>query len=424
MRFHRIRYTLNGFQYISLRYRQDKLIPSKHSSTDKGFIQTKYEQFLIKAESLGIIEQKKDKESLNEREKKEREAHLQEIHQITPLHRPQSSPAHVMERFGAKEKAKNNTRWNEVEKYYKFFFGKIKLRHWRVEVIYGIPMKYWMAMYLVFGSILVFFMVRYLSTPTDINSIKGTNKYDDIMYIIDKLNNNSDLNDIIGEIKSPKISKLNPADKSNFRSRFVTEIWFHATKLNERLRLIVIFDKDETLQELNRFEIHTDTEIIKIDFNDLDNKDLNDLNVVLCPPDLFPLMEFFTQSKREIWGYLFRYVWPIAPIIAVIALFRWHYNTPPGLANYILDQLRNNIVIKRALGSPIHLHSDQWKGNLTSRSCNIKVMLHGSKYNGTVNVVGYRENSKRWLFPNCVLMMDDVKHDHYREIQLQPFNTK
>ena len=100
---------------------------------------------------------------------------------------------------------------------------------------------------------------------------------------------------------------------------------------------------------------------------------------------------------------------------------RWHWRSPPGLTNYLSSTLKEHVMIRRSLGSPIHLQSDQWRGNLTSRSCNIKMLMQGSKHTGTVHVVGYRDGSKRWLFPNTVLIIDKVKHDHYREIQVPPF---
>ena len=172
-----------------------------------------------------------------------------------------------------------------------------------------------------------------------------------------------------------------------------------------------------------RFEIHLDHEILKLEFEETadDERDLNRLIVTRCPPDLFPLMHWFTQSKREIFPKIPYYLWPIAPIGCLLAIARWHYRSPPGLANYVLDQLKSHVIVRRALGSPVHLQSDQWRGRLTSRSCNMRVLLEGTKHTGKVNVVGYRDGSTRWLFPNAVLMIDGVKHDHYREIYITPF---
>ena len=148
------------------------------------------------------------------------------------------------------------------------------------------------------------------------------------------------------------------------------------------------------------------------------------MDVVVCPPDLFPLVGWMTETRRDIAAWSFYYVWPVVPILALAAVARWHLRSPPGLANYLQDQLKAHVIIRRSLGSPVHMQSDKWRGNLSSRSCNIKMLLTGSKHTGTVHIVGYRDGSKRWLFPNVVLMIDNVKHDHYREIQMPPFETE
>ena len=175
-------------------------------------------------------------------------------------------------------------------------------------------------------------------------------------------------------------------------------------------------DDEEAEEEEAESELNISQELISV-------PDIRDscIDVTLCPPDLFPLASWFTQSKRETAGTSFQYLWPICPLIAITAMSRWYWRCPPGLTNYLSQQLRDHVMVRRSLGSPVHMHSDQWKGNVTRRSCNIRMMLVGSKHSGTVHIVGYRDGSRRWLFPNVVLMIDKVKHDHYREIQVPPF---
>ena len=200
---------------------------------------------------------------------------------------------------------------------------------------------------------------------------------------------------------------------------YFMQLWADSEK-EDLIRIVLVYDTEQSLEGIQRLEIHMDHEILRIDFAD-DTRDFDTLQVVRCPPDLFPLMHWFTQSRREIFTKIPYYLWPIAPIGCCLALARWHYRTPPGLANYVLDQLKSHVIVRRTLGSPVHLQSDQWKGRLTSRSCNMRVLLEGTKHTGKVNVIGYRDGSTRWLFPNSVLMIDGVKHDHYREIYITPF---
>ena len=81
-------------------------------------------------------------------------------------------------------------------------------------------------------------------------------------------------------------------------------------------------------------------------------------------------------------------------------------------------------MIRRALGSPIYIHGDGWKGNLSSRSCNIRWKIIGKTHNGTAHIVGFRDGARRWLFPQSVLMIDNVRNDHYREIQIHPWEIQ
>ncbi|ETO17198.1 hypothetical protein RFI_20132, partial [Reticulomyxa filosa] len=77
----------------------------------------------------------------------------------------------------------------------------------------------------------MYFGMRYLNDPTDIvsKSVRNKPKYKHLQYVVNKLNENKEVTKYIGQLKSVKVSKLTPADRSNYRTRYVTELWAECT---------------------------------------------------------------------------------------------------------------------------------------------------------------------------------------------------
>lgn len=385
--------------------------------------------FVVKARhyfiKLGIIE---PKESLITAEKKieilkkSKQQTLQTHLGTQNIERVQSTAEQLKKKYGIKKKATTDHIYTPVEKYYTFFGGRVVMRHWRKETWFGIPVKYYIFGYLLICSFIVFFVHKFVNSPNDLSLKKFATKekYKHILYCIEKLNENKKILKVVGIISQPKVSKLTPSDRHTFRSKFVTEVYVE-TAIYGHIRMLFIYSTEKSMDGLQRIEFQMDDEILRIDINE--NKDFSNLEVVECPPDLMPMMNWFTESRREWFGDNMKYIWPIAPAIALIAVARWHFRAPAGLANYILDESKKHVIVRRSLGNPVHLQSDQWRGKLTSRSCNMRILLEGGKHKGKLHIVGYRDGSQRWLFPNCVLMIDDVKHDHYREMTLPPFQV-
>ena len=84
-------------------------------------------------------------------------------------------------------------------------------------------------------------------------------------YVIDKLNECEKIRSMFGYLSNPGVTKLNPADRSNFRTRHLTEI-FCQSELKDKIRIILLYSTSKSLDALERIEIHLDSEIVRIDF--------------------------------------------------------------------------------------------------------------------------------------------------------------
>lgn len=233
------------------------------------------------------------------------------------------------------------------------------MRHWRVEKWFGVPVKMWIFVYLCVAGIFVFSVTYWFNTPRAVDEdpkILENDTTSHIPLVLEKLRANPQIQQELGDLTNAKLTKLPPADRNNFRARYVHEIWADSEK-EGHIRIVLVYDTEQSLDGLCRMEVHLDEEIMKIEFDEDGQgvRDLDRLIVIRCPPDLFPLAHWFTQSRREVFAHIPYYIWPLAPLGCLLALARWHYRSPPGLANYVLDQLKSHVIVRRALGSPVHL---------------------------------------------------------------------
>ena len=91
----------------------------------------------------------------------------------------------------------------------------------------GIPVKMWIFIYLCIAGLFVFSVTYYFNTPRLVESsstIANEEKTAHIQYVIDKLRANDKIMEHLGSIDNVKLSKLPPADRNNFRARFVHEV--------------------------------------------------------------------------------------------------------------------------------------------------------------------------------------------------------
>ena len=101
------------------------------------------------------------------------------------------------------------------------------MRHWRVEEWLGVPVKMWIFVYLCVAGLFVFGVTYYFNTPRLIEEdpkISENERTAHIQFVVDKLRQNERIKEELGSIENPKLSKLPPADRNNFRARFVHEV--------------------------------------------------------------------------------------------------------------------------------------------------------------------------------------------------------
>ena len=117
--------------------------------------------------------------------------------------------------------------YTEVHKYYKVFGGMMTMRHWRVEKWLGVPVKMWIFVYLMIAGIFVFSVTYWFNTPQSVDNdpaVAAGETTGHIPLVIKKLAANSQIREHLGAITNAKLTKLPPADRNNFRARFVHEV--------------------------------------------------------------------------------------------------------------------------------------------------------------------------------------------------------
>ena len=156
-----------------------------------------------------------------------------------------SSSENVKRKYGAKKRATKEYIYTEVHKYYKVFGGLVTMRHWRVAEWFGIPVKFWIFVYLMFAGLVAFSVTYYFNTPRLIENdekIANDHKTAHVQFVIDKLRNNEKIKQHLGEITEPKLSKLPPADRNNFRARFVHEVDSLYEISGNCMSVVLVFD--------------------------------------------------------------------------------------------------------------------------------------------------------------------------------------
>ena len=184
------------------------------------------DQWVDRLVKLKLIEARGD---YKEREKQAmiKKGGLQTNLGIAKIGRAMTKAEHVKRKYGAKKKATKEYLYTEVHKYYKVFGGLVTMRHWRVEEWLGIPVKMWIFIYLCVAGLFIFSVTYYFNTPRLVENsdkIASDEKTAHIQYVIDKLRGNEKIMDHLGSIENVKLSKLPPADRNNFRARFVHEV--------------------------------------------------------------------------------------------------------------------------------------------------------------------------------------------------------
>ena len=187
---------------------------------------TAYDKWIDRLVKLRIIEPRGDFKE-RERVRMKQKGGIQTNLGIEKIGRALSNAENVKRKYGAKKRATKEYIYAEVHKYYKIFGGLITMRHWRVEKWFGIPVKVWIFIYLCIGGLFVVGVSYWMTKPVKVNGNKKILKKRDtkhIPYVLEKLSQNEKINEYLGKITEHKLTMLPPADRSNFRARFVHEV--------------------------------------------------------------------------------------------------------------------------------------------------------------------------------------------------------